>query len=32
MSRNKVQHDAKINELITIIIALLYPNLRLELC
>ena len=31
MSCSKVQHDAKIKVLITIIIALLFPNLRLML-
>jgi len=30
-SRNNVQHDAKIKALVTIIIALLFPNLRLVL-
>jgi len=32
MSCSKVQHDAKIKELLTIIIALLFPNLRLVRC
>jgi len=31
-SRNIIQHDAKIKVLITIIIALLFPNVRLVLC
>ena len=32
MSHDNIQHDAKIKVLITIIIALLFPNLRLVLC
>jgi len=32
MSRNNIQHDTKIKVLITIIIALLFPNWRLVLC
>jgi len=32
MLRNTVQQDAKIKVLITIIIALLFPNYRLMLC
>jgi len=31
-SRNNIQHDAKIKVLITIIIALLFPNSRVVLC